>query len=48
LAITVEAMKSGGLRGSFLSTNTNVCAGDEAPNYVPNPPFVIAFVSNWL
>jgi len=37
-------MTSGGLRGTLLSTNTNVCAGDEASNILQNPPFVIAFV----
>jgi len=40
-------MKSGGLRGSFLSTNTNACAGDKTPNYVLHPPFFIAFVVHW-
>ena len=37
-------MTSGGLRGTYLSTNTNDCAGDDASIKFPNPPFVIAFV----
>jgi len=37
-------MKSGGLRGTFMSINTNVRAGDKTPNYVFHPPFFIAFV----
>jgi len=48
-SLTVEAMKSGGLRASFLSTNTNACAGDKTPNYVLHLPFFIAFVvRSWL
>jgi len=37
-------MKSGELRGAFLSTNTNSHAGDKTHNYVLHPPFFIAFV----
>jgi hypothetical protein len=38
-------MKSGGLRGIYLSTNPAFGGtGDEASIMFPNPPFVIAFV----
>jgi hypothetical protein len=39
-------MTSGGLRGTQLSTNTNVYVGDKASNILQNPPFVIAFVGS--
>jgi hypothetical protein len=41
---TTEAMNSGRLRVSFLSTNTNVGAGDKTPNYLLHPPLFITFV----
>jgi len=47
LLATVEAMISGGLRGAFLSTPTNVRASDKPPNQLPHPPFFIASVTSW-
>ena len=44
LLLTDEAMTSGGLWGTYLSTSTNDCASDEASTMFPNPPFVIAFI----
>lgn len=41
---TAEAMTSGGLHDSQLSTSTNVCAGDDASIILQNTPFVIVFV----
>jgi hypothetical protein len=38
-------MKSGGLRDSFESTNTNVCADDKTLNYLLNSPFFIDFIT---
>jgi hypothetical protein len=46
ILLTAEAMTSGGLHGTLLSTNTNDCAGDDASIMFPNPPFVIAFITN--
>jgi hypothetical protein len=41
-------MKSDGLHGTFLSTNTNALAGDKTPNYALHPPFFIAFRHKFL
>jgi hypothetical protein len=44
IILTDEAMTRGGLRSTWLSTNTNDCAGNEASIMLLFPPFVIAFV----
>lgn len=43
LDTSVEAMKSGGLRSTQLSTNKHIRGDNKTPNYVLHLPFFIAF-----